>query len=103
MGLLQVVISVAAVVAAVSVVVRQIAATRAAREHDETHRFAAEIIDNAGEGIVVFDRELRYLLWNRFMEELTGMRADQVIGRSALDLFPHVREQQVDELLRRAF
>ncbi|HYI12393.1 MAG TPA: EAL domain-containing protein [Thermoanaerobaculia bacterium] len=103
MGPVQVVIAVAAVVVAVSMVARQIAATRAARERDETHRFAAEIIDNAGEGIVVFDRELRYLLWNRFMEELTGMRAGQVVGQSALDLFPHVREQQVDELLRRAF
>src|SRR5687768_9703228 len=62
----------------------------------------AEIIDNAGEGIVVYDRELRYVLWNRFMEEMTGMVSDDVLGRCAVDLFPHIREQQVDELLVRA-
>ena len=62
----------------------------------------AEIIDNAGEGIVVYDRELRYVLWNRFMEEMTGMPSDDVVGRCAVDLFPHIREQQVDELLVRA-
>jgi diguanylate cyclase (GGDEF)-like protein/PAS domain S-box-containing protein len=64
--------------------------------------FLAQIIDNAGEGIVVYDRELRYLLWNRFMEEMTGMGAADVIGRCAVDLFPHIREQQVDDLLARA-
>src|SRR5690242_17429797 len=62
----------------------------------------AEIIDNAGEGIVVYDRDLRYVLWNRFMEEMTGLVADDVVGRCAVDLFPHIREQQVDELLVRA-
>lgn len=63
---------------------------------------ASEIIDNAGEGIVVYDRELRYVLWNRFMEEMTGMAAEEVLGRSAVELFPHIHDQQVDELLARA-
>src|SRR5437763_534128 len=48
-------------------------------------RFAAEIIDHAGEGIVVYDRELRYLLWNHFMEELTGLGAPQVLGHTIGD------------------
>jgi diguanylate cyclase (GGDEF)-like protein len=38
----------------------------------DASRFAAEIIENAGEGIVVYDRERRCLLWNRFMEDLAG-------------------------------
>jgi diguanylate cyclase (GGDEF)-like protein/PAS domain S-box-containing protein len=63
---------------------------------------ASEIIDNAGEGIVVYDRELRYVLWNRFMEEMTGMAAEEVLGQLAADLFPHIHDQQVDELLVRA-
>lgn len=63
---------------------------------------ASEIIDNAGEGIVVYDRELRYVLWNRFMEEMTGVRAAEVLGRRAPDVFPHIREQNVDEMIVRA-
>ena len=103
MGPLQIVIAISVVAVSVSIIVRQIAAVRAARELDDTNRFATEIIDNAGEGIAVYDRELRYLLWNRSMEEMTGLPAAEVLGRSALELFPHLREQHVDELLRRAF
>ena len=94
--------SVALLLVAVYVVVRQVMAIRAERALRETNQFASEIIDNAGEGIVVYDRDLRYLLWNRFMEDLTGMRAEDVLGRSALELFPHIREQRVDEFLGRA-
>ena len=94
--------SVALLLVAVYIVVRQIASIRAERALRETNQFATEIIDNAGEGIVVYDRELRYLLWNRFMEDLTGMTADEVVGKRSTDLFPHIREQGVDELLGRA-
>src|SRR5205809_698368 len=38
----------------------------------DANQFAAEIIENAGEGIVVYDREFRCLLWNRFLRELVG-------------------------------
>jgi PAS domain-containing protein len=31
------------------------------------------------EGIIVYDRELRYQMWNRFMEQLTGRRAEDVL------------------------
>ncbi|HKR63917.1 MAG TPA: EAL domain-containing protein [Thermoanaerobaculia bacterium] len=87
---------------AAAIIVRQFIAIRATRAGGDARRFAAEIIDNAGEGIVVYDRELRYVLWNRFMEELTGLRERDVLGRPALDIFPHLRDQQVDEMLARA-
>src|SRR5688500_17505696 len=103
MGPLQVVIAISVAAVSLAIIVRQIAAVRAARELDDTNRFATEIIENAGEGIVVYDRDLRYLLWNRFMEEMTGMEAADVLGRTATDLFPHLVEQQVDQLLQRAF
>ncbi|HEX7155282.1 MAG TPA: EAL domain-containing protein [Thermoanaerobaculia bacterium] len=95
-------VSVALLVVAVYIIVRQIAAIRAERALRESNQFAAEIIDNAGEGIIVYDRELRYVVWNRFMEDLTDMRGDEVIGHKALELFPHLREQRVDQLLQRA-
>jgi len=58
-------------------------------------RFAAEIIDNAGEGIVVYDRHLRVLLWNRFMEEMTGVTADEILGGYRDD-------PETDDFLQRA-
>ncbi len=94
--------SVALLLVAVYIVVRQVASVRAERALRETNQFAAEIIENAGEGIVVYDRDLRYLLWNRFMEDLTGLPGDQVVGKKAPEIFPHIREQHVDELLYRA-
>lgn len=63
---------------------------------------ARQAIESATVGIVVYDRELRYQVWNPFMERMTGMTAQRVVGQPALELFPHLTEQGVDRLLRRA-
>jgi len=68
---------------------------------DPAH-FAAQVLDGAGEGIVVYDREFRYRVWNRFVAERTGVPAAAVIGRVAFDCFPMMREQGVQALLERA-
>ena len=94
--------SVALLLIAVYIIYRQVASGVAERALRETNQFASEIIENAGEGIVVYDREFRYLLWNRFMEDLTGVAAEDVLGKNAFDVFPHMREQHVDDLLEHA-
>jgi len=81
---------------------RQLASWRAERALRDSGSFGSEIIENAGEGIVVYDPELRMIVWNRFMEELTGLPPSEVLGRRAIELFPELSEQGVDELLRRA-
>lgn len=68
----------------------------------DANQFNFEIVSQAGEGIIVYDRNLRYKVWNRFMECLTGVLAEDVLGRNALDLFPHLHEQGVEKLLERA-
>jgi PAS domain S-box-containing protein len=68
----------------------------------EASQFNKEIISSASEGIIVYDRELRYVLWNPAMERLTGLPAEQVLGESALDLFPHLREAGVKSAIERA-
>ncbi|MBF0483355.1 MAG: PAS domain S-box protein [Candidatus Omnitrophica bacterium] len=68
----------------------------------EAQQFSDQIISNAAEGIIVYDRQLKYIVWNFAMERLTGMAAEKVIGKNALELFPHLREQGVDILLERA-
>jgi PAS domain S-box-containing protein len=68
----------------------------------ESEQFNREVIANAQEGVVVYDREFRFQVWNRFMEELTGVPASETLGKHAFDLFPHLREQKVDGLMQRA-
>ncbi len=68
----------------------------------ESIQFNEEVISDAGEGITVYDRDLRYVVWNPFMERLTGMPPDEVLGKKAADLFPHLHERGVLELLERA-
>ncbi|MGH2567011.1 MAG: PAS domain S-box protein, partial [Bacteroidota bacterium] len=67
----------------------------------EALQYNEQIISTAGQGIVVYDTELRYIVWNAFMERLTGMSAQEVLGKHAVDVFPHLREQGVYDLLLR--
>jgi len=68
----------------------------------EMHEFSQEIINGASEGIIVYDAALRYVVFNRFMEELTGKRAEEVLGRHAPEVFPFLRELGMEAELRRA-
>jgi PAS domain S-box-containing protein len=52
-------------------------------------------------GVAVCDREFRCVLWNRFMEAITGLAAAEVLGRHALDVYPHLREQGLEHVLHR--
>lgn len=60
------------------------------------------LLEGLSEGLIVFDDQLRYVLWNPFMERLTGLAADQVLGSRPAELFPHVAEEGIDLLLARA-
>jgi PAS domain S-box-containing protein len=90
------------IVGAFAVATDVTARREAERALDEAVQFNREIVSNAAEGIVVLDHELRYRVWNRAMEEMTGLPAADVLGQPALELFPHLREQGVDALFRRA-
>lgn len=68
----------------------------------ESRLFVQQMIANAGEGIIVYDRDLKYVVWNPFMECLTGIASESIIGQSALERFPYIREQGIDMLLNRA-
>jgi diguanylate cyclase (GGDEF)-like protein/PAS domain S-box-containing protein len=52
----------------------------------ESNQFDPQIIANVREGIILYDRQLRYLVWNPYMEELTGLRAEVVLGKRPRDL-----------------
>src|SRR5690242_18041229 len=65
-------------------------------------RLNQAIIQDAGEGIIVYDRELRYKVFNPFMERLTGKRAEEVLGRVAPEVFPRLRACGMEDAIRRA-
>jgi PAS domain S-box-containing protein len=68
----------------------------------ESQVFNQEVIDGAKQGIVVYDRHLQITLWNRFMEDLTGIPASDVLGKNAIDLFPFHKETGVAQLMDEA-
>lgn len=43
------------------------------------------ILDSLGEGVYVCDRDRRIVYWNKPAEQITGWRAEDVIGRRCLD------------------
>ncbi|HXE58065.1 MAG TPA: PAS domain S-box protein [Gemmatimonadales bacterium] len=52
--------------------------------------FTDRLIESSLDGILAFDRELRYTIWNPTMEAITGLPRDEVLGRSALEVFPFI-------------
>lgn len=56
----------------------------------ELQQFDEEVISGAGQGIIVTDRELRIVVWNQFMEQLTGVPTATAIGQP-VSFFPFFR------------
>jgi len=48
------------------------------------------VIERAGFGIVVLDRAMNVLMWNRFMQDHSRLAAEQVVGKSIYDSFPEL-------------
>jgi PAS domain S-box-containing protein len=76
---------------------------KASAQLRDSLRFNQEVILNAAVGVVVYDTQLRYLEWNTFMENMTGMKRKDVIGKDARELFPHIHESGADKAIERAF
>jgi len=60
------------------------------------------LLNSIEDGVVIYDTQFRYQVFNRAMERLTGMRAADVLGRCPFDIFPQLRTLGVDELVQRA-
>ena len=68
----------------------------------EAKSFTEQIIAGAGEGVIVYDSEFRYRIWNPFMERITSLPVAEVIGKRAVDVFPHIHQEGVYRYLERA-
>lgn len=71
-------------------------------ELKEALLFSQQIINSAREGIIVYDCDLCYRVWNPFMEEVTGVNSADVMGKTPLEIFSFLQESGVMERLRRA-
>ncbi|MEI6874587.1 MAG: PAS domain S-box protein [Spirochaetota bacterium] len=85
-----------AVVMASRDVTERIEAERALFESD---KFIEQIMNSADEGIVVYGPDLRYKVWNPFMERISGRAAAEVLGRHPAEIFPFLAEAGIIESL----
>jgi PAS domain S-box-containing protein len=63
---------------------------------------AIEALLGEGEGIVGYDRDHRIVHWGGHMHAMTGMQADEVLGRLAVDAFPFLHDNGGVALFREA-
>lgn len=61
-----------------------------------------EILSSVSEGIIVYDSHLNYRVWNRFMEHLTGIPEEEVLGKPALNFLPLLKGDDLQGLLEKA-
>jgi len=86
----------------VSYVAIALAKLRSDDELRESSRFNQQIIDSVREGVVVYGRDLRYQVWNPYMEQMYGLPAGEVLGKHPLELFPCLGETGIVERLEKA-
>ena len=61
-----------------------------------TDIFLHQLIDASVDGILAFDRDCRYTVWNKGMERIVGLTQEDVLGKCAFDLFPFLKETGED-------
>ncbi len=64
--------------------------------------FKNSILYSINQGLVVYDNDFRHKEWNNFMEKFSGYSSEDVIGKFAFEIFPHLKEQKIDTLLFKA-
>ena len=72
------------------------------RDLAESDQFNSQIINSVQEGIIIYDHNLRYQVWNTFMENLSGIPASDAIGKHPSELFPFLEEAGVIKNIERA-
>jgi len=62
-----------------------------------------EVLDHVPLGVMVFDREMRVRFWNACLEEWTGLRREELLGRDVRDRLPQLWEPRYAGRLRDLF
>ncbi|HEY8188236.1 MAG TPA: PAS domain S-box protein [Pyrinomonadaceae bacterium] len=55
------------------------------------------LLDASVDGILAFDRDCRYIVWNRALERISGKKSAEVLGRNAFEVFPFLKDTGEDK------
>jgi PAS domain S-box-containing protein len=66
------------------------------KDPQQQNLFLQSLLEASIDGILAFDRECRYTAWNRAMECISGLTREQVVGKSAFEIFPFLKEMGED-------
>jgi two-component system, cell cycle sensor histidine kinase and response regulator CckA len=75
---------------------------RTTRDYSARISFESRVIAEAEIGIIVFDAQLRYRLWNPHTARLLGVGAEEVVGRTPWEVFPELARGYLKRDLKRA-
>jgi len=65
-------------------------------------KFLSQIIQNLPEGLVLISEDRKIILWNKWMENKSGVLADKAVGRSIPDLFPDLAQGRIVQAVETA-
>ncbi|HZZ78522.1 MAG TPA: response regulator, partial [Gemmataceae bacterium] len=65
-------------------------------------QFSERLIESSLDGILAFDRNFAYTIWNPGMERLTGLNKRDVLGRHAFEVIPFWKASGEDAFYRQA-
>jgi PAS domain S-box-containing protein len=72
----------------------------ASRSEEDQVALPGLLLDSLEQAVIATDLKGNILYWNRFAEKMYGWRADEVLGRSVLEITPTEQSaQQADEIL----
>lgn len=69
------------------------------RENEERLRL---LIESSQDGIIAYDNDIRYILWNKAMERISGVKREALLGKSPFEVFPFLEEVGEGEAFRDA-
>jgi len=72
-------------------------------ELEEAKSFADSLVNSIHYGMVIVDREMRVIVWNRGCEDLWGLRSDEVTGQLLVSLDIGLPLDDIKPLLGKAF
>jgi PAS domain S-box-containing protein len=65
----------------------------------KSEKFNKMIISNVSEGIIVYDLNMNFKVWNKFMENLTGYSEKEMIGNFFPEAFPNFGTEELKAIL----
>src|SRR5687767_12651490 len=71
-------------------------------ESKEPDLFLKCLLETNVDGILAFDRDLRYTTWNRAMERISGVKREDVLGKCAFEFFDCLGQTGEDHFYREA-